>query len=1127
MIKAHHISHAALALGTVTAAVIFFAAGAVIRLLLGPVSLGPFAGTLDGAIQQALPGITLKYDQAAIEWTRDEGRVNLVVLGAKVLDRNGAVVAEAPKADIDLAARPFLSGHVAVQRITLVGVQLGLVHLKEGGVRLGAEGDKNANDVLARLNDVIEAKGSATSRLKSFAVRNARLTLFDEVTGLHFVAPKASLVMSAKTNAIGLQFNSDVVMSGRSAHVKADMTLPPDKGPIVGDALITGLDLRALAANAEMFKPLAKLALSVNLAARYNVAPGAHLTSASFDLTAAGQLPLAALKSKEIHVRQLRLTGNYDGVKNHLSVGQADLEAAEGVIRLSGAADFHYEQGALASISGGIAASRLALNMPGFFAQPVSFQSFKADGSYQIAGQQFTIARASLAAPGLALSGTGSVTLGEKGQTPGIAMNGKLAPLPVKTLMRYWPLSIAEGTRSWINDNIFQGTLGPFVFETNFAPGVLGQDVLPDQDLKLTFAMSGVEGNYVTGLTHVTGVSGNATLLGDTFTADFGGGRVGNLVVRDGHASIPTLHAHGTAGQFTAHVDGQMPDVMTLIDMKPLGYASRFGIDPKQTHGTVSTDLSFTVPMLEDLPVDAVGIAVKAQVSDFAVVLGHLRLTNGAVNFDIDNDHLHQTGAVTLADSRFLTDWVEDFKTADPITTRINAKGVMTEAVRQALGIGVQNVLTGPVMANADLLGHRGQLTTADVTMDLSNAALTIPILHLGKPPGLTASGHIAVNFAPGDIIHDETIRVTGPNVSATGTANFDHNGSLSVLNFTSVKMGPQNDLSVTLTRTAAGNDYVLRGHSLDGSLIGRDVGESGPTANGGPHDDTPVGPFHIDARLDRLAMRDGVAIAPFNLDLAGVGDKPSALTFSGGLSKTAGLAGTIETTSAGRKLTLQAGDAGQLIQGLFAFESIKGGNLKLVANLPGRATDADPAPGNTPDYQGTLDIDNFQVMNQPVLARLFSAGSFTGLGDLMGSGGISLEKMTVPFSSKNNVISVRGAIARGRAIGATADGYVDRPKNQVALKGSLVPAYGLNSLLGNIPVLGDVLTSKKGEGVFAATYSATGNADEPKIDVNPLSVVLPGVLRQIFEGHIPNSSNAPSNQTPANQTNAAANPPA
>lgn len=1117
-VKAHHVSHAALGLGTLATAVVFFAAGALIRLLLGPVSLGPFAGPLQGAIEQALPGIRLAYDQAALEWTRDEGRVNLVVLGAKIFDRNGQVVATAPQADIDLAARPFLSGHVRVQRITLVGVELSLVHMKEGGMRLGAEGDKNANDVLARLNDVIEAKGSATSSLRSFAVRNARLSLFDEPTGLHFIAPGAVLVMSAKANAIDLRFDSVVMMSGRSAHVRADMSLPPDQGPINGDAMITGLDLRALAANAKMFRALDQMALSVNLAGRYSIAPGARLSAADFDLTAAGSLPLAALKGKMIHVRQLRLTGHYDGNKNHLALDRANLEAAEGLIRLKGGADFHYDGGSLSSISGGISTSRLALDMPGIFAQPVSFQSLQASGHYQIDQRQFVLDRAGLTAPGFALSGAGSITMGAGGAAPGIAVSGKLAPLPVKTLLRYWPLGVASGARGWIDANILQGTLGPFVFETHFTPGMLDQGVLPDDSLKLTFPMSGVEGNYLTGLTHLTNVSGQAVLLGDTFTADFDGGRVGNLVVGDGHAVIPNLHIHGTAGRFTAHVDGQMPDIMALIDMKPLGYPSRFGIDPKETHGIARTDLSFTVPMLQDLPVAAVGISVKSQVNDFAVTLGRLKLANGQVDFDIDNDHLHESGSVMLVDSRFATDWVEDFTTDDSITTRITAKGVLTDAVRQALSIGVQNILTGPVTANADLQGHRGQLTSADVAMDLSDAALTIPILHLGKPAGLSANARVAVDFAPGDILRDETIRVTGPNVSAAGTANFDRRGSLSVLNFSSVKMGQENDLSFTLTRTAQGDDYVLRGHSLDGSQMGRDVGESGPGAAGGRgRDETPVGSFHIDAKLDRLAMRDGVAIAPFNIDLAGVGDKPSSLLLSGALGKTATISGSIESTSAGRRLSIEAQDAGRLIQGLFAFESIKGGDLKLVANLPGRATDTEPASGNAPDYTGTLNIDNFQVVNQPLLARLFSAGSFTGLGDLMGGGGISLETMNVPFSSKNNVISVRGAIVRGRAIGATADGYIDRPKNQVALKGSLIPAYAINSLFGSIPVLGDVLGSKKGEGLFAATYSATGNADEPRIEVNPLSTLAPGILRRIFQGSIPNPSNAPSNQTPAN----------
>ena len=54
---------------------------------------------------------------------------------------------------------------------------------------MGAAGDNGGNDVLDRLNDVIEAKGSSTSGLQSFAVRNAHLNLFDETTSLNHGVP--------------------------------------------------------------------------------------------------------------------------------------------------------------------------------------------------------------------------------------------------------------------------------------------------------------------------------------------------------------------------------------------------------------------------------------------------------------------------------------------------------------------------------------------------------------------------------------------------------------------------------------------------------------------------------------------------------------------------------------------------------------------------------------------------------------------------------------------------------------------------------------------------------------------------------------------------------------------------
>jgi hypothetical protein len=1132
-IKAHHISHAALSVGAVVAAIVFFVAGAGVRLLMGPVSLGPLQQTLAGAIQTALPGISLQYDKAAIEWDREQDRVNLVVLGTRILDQDGKVIASAPKADIVLAAAPFLAGRVAVRRITLVGVSLRLVHMKNGGVRLGAEGDKT-NDIYERLNDVIQAKGSNSSSLKSFAVRDANLTLFDEVTGLNLTAPRADLSITAQAKtSIAISFNADVNVlngsgsGGKPAHVKADMLLPADTGPtsnqmVSGSATISHLDLAALGANAPLFQPLRSFPLSTNLSVNFNIAQGGHVSQTDFDLSASGDIPWGQLKDKALHVRQLRLSGHYDGLKNHLALGQAALDAREIQLRLKGGADFVYDtKGAFDGIAADLSTTRAALDLPGVLPAPVGISAAQFHGVWHAGPRSLDVTKLSLAAPGFALDAKGDLQLGQPGQSPGLVMTGTLAPMPEATLMHYWPLMVAPSTRDWIVDNVYAGDVGQIVFETHFTPGMIDEAMWPDSSMNLSFPVSGVEGNYIRGLTHLTGVAGSAILTGDTFTANFTTGRVGTLAVSRGYALIPTLHVDGTVGQFSAHVDGPLPDVMTLIDMKPLGYPTRFGVEPKQTAGTAGVDITVKVPMLANLKVDDVGILVNAAVSDFGVTLGKLRLSNGEVNFTIDNNTLHQVGAVNLADSRLAVDWVEDFKTEGDITTKLNVKGQVTDAGRAALGIGLATILTGPVGVNGTLEGHRGNLRTADMQLDLTPATVMVPIVHLGKPAGQAATGRVTVNFGAGDNIADETIRITGPALAAVGSANFDKNGVLTVLNFPTVKMGTLNDLSFVLTKLPQGGDaYVIRGHSMDGSLVGRNANAS-PASNPGVNasapapDETPNGAFQIDARLDRLAMRDGVSFAPFSMQLSGSGNRPGTLALAGtltqtGVSRTQPITAGIEAVPTGRKLTLSAGDAGMLIRGMFAFESLRGGKMTLLANLPGKAGDPGVV-GAAPDYTGKLDIDNFTMVNQPFLSRLFSAASITGMGDLLGGSGISVDNLDVPFNSKNDVISVTNARAVG-AIGISADGYIDRPKNQIALKGTLVPAYGINSLISNIPLLGDVLASKKGEGIFGVTYSATGNADQPNIDVNPLSALTPGILRRIFEGHMPTAANAPSN---------------
>jgi hypothetical protein len=56
-----------------------------------------------------------------------------------------------------------------------------------------------------------------------------------------------------------------------------------------------------------------------------------------------------------------------------------------------------------------------------------------------------------------------------------------------------------------------------------------------------------------------------------------------------------------------------------------------------------------------------------------------------------------------------------------------------------------------------------------------------------------------------------------------------------------------------------------------------------------------------------------------------------------------------------------------------------------------------------------------------------------------------------------------------------------------------------LNNLVSNVPIFGPLLSGGAHEGVFGLNYSVTGRIDQPSINVSPLSLLTPGVLRKIF----------------------------
>jgi hypothetical protein len=433
---------------------------------------------------------------------------------------------------------------------------------------------------------------------------------------------------------------------------------------------------------------------------------------------------------------------------------------------------------------------------------------------------------------------------------------------------------------------------------------------------------------------------------------------------------------------------------------------------------------------------------------------------------------------------------------------------------------------------NAIITGRHGHFARADVALDLAAADVALHLIGIEKPEGVAANGQVAALFGQEGKVESEELNFNGPGGALHAELAFAKDGSLRSFDMPAVKYGPTNDFSFHLSRSPLATEVVIRGRSLDGSGIAHE-GASGSPGNGngnkgGSGDTLFDGPFLVSAKLERLVLREGVSVAPLSLELAGNGPRLTAMSLAGSLAHGATVSGSVVQSGSARRASFVTDDAGQLVRGLFGLTSMKGGKLDIAANFSTSGTDA-PRESSAPDFQGTLALKDATLTNQPFLARMFAMASFAGIGNLLQGSGLQIDHLDIPFSSRNGVISVHDAAASGPTIGMTADGYVDRPGNVVALKGSLIPVVGVdfNKVIGAIPVVGNIFVSKKGEGIFGVTYSMKGNADQPKVTINPLAMLTPGIFRRLFQGRIPNAAQAPTNAAAgAAATRLAATPP-
>ncbi|RWE34379.1 MAG: hypothetical protein EOS78_20570 [Mesorhizobium sp.] len=679
------------------------------------------------------------------------------------------------------------------------------------------------------------------------------------------------------------------------------------------------------------------------------------------------------------------------------------------------------------------------------------------------------------------------------GKAPGINLALSVHDMPVSHVKQLWPWFSARNARLWVLNNLFGGRVVDANLQFQVVPDRLGNGVpLSADEIFGRFQIEGARFDTagrippIRDAVGVVGFHGNDVDIAlSSGTVFMPSGRV--VAASSGTLTVKAANRPPVIGALDIDVAGDASAVAELASYEPINAMRHVGILPEDLSGSVTGHVKADIPLQSGVDTAKLDWLVSLDYTGLSLAkpFEGQTVTNADGSITVDPQKAVISAKASLNGIPAELDLVEPLADDGPARSRKVAL-VLDDKIRAAAMPGLTPLLGGTVKVAIDKSGSGNQ----NVSADLTNARLDIPWAGWSKGAGVPASATFVMTKS-GDTTTLSDFELDGKTFSVDGSIVLV-NGALSSAKFSKVTLNRGDDVAVSVKRSGKGYAVDINGNALDARSLIKQFTSDVDTAT----KTTGTDNISVSADVNQLTGFHDEQLSNLKLDYSAAGSRVNGLKVSATASSGAAIAISNTTGDGRRSLNVQSADAGAILRFLNVYEHMEGGAITLA--LSG----ASDGP-----MKGKVDTSNFFVVNEPKLASIVSttpAGDSRSLNQAvkgkLDTSRVKFERGYAEIDKGSGYLKLTNGVLRGPRIGTTFQGILYDQNNNMDMTGTFMPVYGLNRIFGELPIVGALLGNGRDRGLIGVTYRLRGNANKPVLDVNPLSVIAPGIFRSIFE---------------------------